>query len=251
MKPQRLSDQIAENLEAMIANGRLNSGERLPSERDLAARLKVSRPSLREAIQKLNSKGLLSTRRGGGTYVCDNLEPSFVSPLLSLLREQPESRFDVLEIRYALEGTASYYAALRGTDEDKENIRRHFEAMEANQGSSDPMDSARADVAFHLSIVEASHNLVLLHVMRGLFTLLQNSISHNLDKLYTLPRISDPLSHQHQRLMNAIIEGDPGKARTAAQEHLIFVEESLQQIDREEIRKQGALRDLTSPSSES
>jgi DNA-binding FadR family transcriptional regulator len=250
MKPQRLSDQIAKTLEAMIANGQVNPGERLPSERDLSARLKVSRPSLREAIQKLNSKGLLSTHRGGGTYVCDKLEPSFVSPLLSLLQEQPESRFDVLEIRYALEGTAAYYAALRGTDEDKENIRHHFEEMELKHGSSDPMDEARGDAAFHLSIVEASHNLVLLHVMRGLFTLLQSSISHNLDKLYTLPRVFDPLSHQHRRLMNAIIEGDPGKARTAAQQHLIFVEESLQQIDREEIRKQGALRDLTAPPSQ-
>jgi DNA-binding FadR family transcriptional regulator len=250
MKPQRLSDQIAETLEAMIANGRLSPGERLPSERDLAARLEVSRPSLREAIQKLNSKGLLSTRRGGGTYVSENLEPSFVSPLLSLLRQQPESRFDVLEIRHALEGMAAYYAALRGTDGDKENIRRHFDAMQAKHGSPDPMDEARADAEFHLSIVEASHNLVLLHVMRGLFTLLQSSISHNLDKLYTLPRVFDPLNHQHERLMNAIIEGDPGKARTAAQEHLIFVEESLQQIDREEIRKQGVLRDLSSPYSQ-
>jgi DNA-binding FadR family transcriptional regulator len=248
MKPQRLSDQIAETLETMIANGRLSPGERLLSERDLAARMAVSRPSLREAIQKLNSKGLLSTHRGGGTYVSENLEPSFVSPLLSLLRQQPESRFDVLEIRHALEGLAAYYAALRGTDGDKENIRRHFEGMQVKHGSPDPMEEARADAEFHLSIVEASHNLVLLHVMRGLFTLLQSSISHNLDKLYTLPRVFDPLTHQHERLMNAIIEGDPGKARTAAQEHLIFVEESLQQIDREEIRKQGALRDLTPPS---
>jgi DNA-binding FadR family transcriptional regulator len=248
MKPQRLSDQIAETLETMIANGRLSPGERLLSERDLAARMAVSRPSLREAIQKLNSKGLLSTHRGGGTYVSENLEPSFVSPLLSLLRQQPESRFDVLEIRHALEGLAAYYAALRGTDGDKENIRRHFEGMQVKHGSPDPMEEARADAEFHLSIVEASHNMVLLHVMRGLFTLLQSSISHNLDKLYTLPRVFDPLTHQHERLMNAIIEGDPGKARTAAQEHLIFVEESLQQIDREEIRKQGALRDLTPPS---
>jgi DNA-binding FadR family transcriptional regulator len=160
MKSQRLSDQIAENLQAMIANNRLSPGERLPSERVLAARLEVSRPSLREAIQKLNSKGLLSTHRGGGTYVCDSLEPSFVSPLLSLLREQPKSQYDVLEIRYALEGTAAYYAALRGTDRDKENIRHHFDEMQATHGSPDPMDEARADAAFHLSIVEASHNLV-------------------------------------------------------------------------------------------
>ncbi|MET0024165.1 MAG: FCD domain-containing protein [Sedimenticola sp.] len=245
MKQQRLSDQIAENLEAMIADGRLKPGERLPSERELASRLDVSRPSLREAIQKLNSKGLLNTRRGGGTFVCEGLEPSFVDPMLTLLRELPESRFDVLEIRHALEGTAAYYAALRSTEEDKENIRRCFNKMIEMHGSPDPMDEARADAEFHLAIVEASHNLVLLHVMRGLFTLLQSSISHNLDKLYTLPRVFDPLSKQHERLMNAIIEGDPEKARSAAQAHMVFVEESLQHIDREQGRWQRTLRDIT------
>jgi len=245
MKQQRLSDRIAEKLEAMIAEGSLKPGERLPAERDLASRLEVSRPSLREAIQKLNSKGLLNTRHGGGTYVCDSLEPSFVSPLIALLREMPESRYDVLEIRHALEGTAAYYAALRSTGEDKAKIRRCFEEMIAGHGNPDPMAEARADAAFHLSIVEASHNVVLLHVMRGLFTLLQNSISHNLDKLYTLPRVFEPLSRQHERLMNTVIEGDAEKARQAAQEHLVFVEESLQQIDREEVHKQRALRGMS------
>lgn len=250
MKQQRLSDQIAETLEEMIADGRLKPGERLPAERELAVRLEVSRPSLREAIQKLNSKGLLSTRRGGGTFVCDGLEPSFVSPLLALLREMPESRFDVLEIRHALEGTAAYYAALRSTKEDQERIQARYREMIENHGSPDPMDEAMADAEFHLSIVEASHNTVLLHVMRGLFTLLQSSIHHNLDKLYTLPRVFDPLSKQHERLMNAIIEGDPEKARSAAQAHLVFVEESLQQMDREEVHKHRALRGLTRLSGE-
>jgi DNA-binding FadR family transcriptional regulator len=245
MKQLRLSDQIAEKLETMIAEGSLMPGEKLPAERELAHRLEVSRPSLREAIQKLNSKGLLTTRHGGGTYVCESLEPSCVEPLIALLSDMPESRYDVLEIRHALEGTAAYYAALRGTSEDKDKIKRCFEKMIKNHGSPDPMDEARSDAAFHLSIVEASHNVVLLHVMRGLFTLLQSSISHNLDKLYTLPRVFEPLSNQHERLMNATIEGDAERARQAAQEHLVFVEESLQQIDREEVRKQRALRGLT------
>ena len=229
----------------MIADGELQPGERLPAERVLAGQLQVSRPSLREAIQKLNSRGMLTTRRGGGTFVRDDIEPSFIDPLLAMLKELPESRYDVLEIRHALEGTAAYYAALRATEEDKARIRRKFEIMISKHGVGDPMDEARADAEFHLSIVEASHNLVLLHVMRGLFTLLMNSISHNLDKLYTLPRVFEPLSNQHERLMNTVLESDPDKARQAAQTHLVFVEESLQQIDREEVRNRGHLRGIT------
>lgn len=244
MNKKRISDQIAETLMQMIAAGELKPGERLPAERVLADSLKVSRPSLREAIQKLNSKGLLDTRRGGGTYVREGIESSFVDPLLAMLRELPRSRFDVLEIRHALEGSAAYYAALRSSDSDKENIRHKFEVMIGKHGNGDPMEEARADAEFHLSIVEASHNLVLLHVMRGLFTLLMSSISHNLEKLYTLPSVFQPLSNQHRRLMQAVIEGDPEKARQAAQAHLVFVEESLHQIDRDAISNPDHLHSI-------
>jgi DNA-binding FadR family transcriptional regulator len=245
MKKIRLSDQIAEQLETMIATQGLKPGDRLPAERQLAEQLEVSRPSLREAIQKLISKGLLISRAGGGTFVQQvGATPPCANPMVELFRENPEYRFDVLEIRHALEGNAAWYAALRATDEDKANIRTRYEQMIALHGSEDPMDEARADAAFHLSIVEASHNLVLLHVMRGLFELLQNSISHNLDKLYTLPRVFEPLKEQHRELMEAVVASDPERARKAGQEHLAFVEDSLKSIDADEARKVRSLRHL-------
>jgi len=245
MKKTRLSDQIAEQLETMIATQGLKPGDRLPAERQLAEQLEVSRPSLREAIQKLISKGLLVSRAGGGTFVQDVIRNSACAdPMVALFRENPEYRFDVLEIRHALEGNAAWYAALRATDEDKQLIRERFGHMMAQHGSDNPMDEARADAAFHLSIVEASHNLVLLHVMRGLFELLQNSISHNLDKLYTLPRVFEPLKEQHRALMEAVVASDPERGRKAAQEHLAFVEDSLKSIDADEARKVRSLRHL-------
>lgn len=245
MKKPRIAEQIAEQLETMIIEGNMQPGERLPAERTLAEQLSVSRPSLREAIQMLISRGLLQSKPGGGTFIKSTLAADFSDPMLTLFRENPEYRFDVLEIRHALEGNAAFYAALRATDEDKVRIREAYDTMIALHGSKDPMDEARADAAFHLSIVEASHNLVLLHVMQGLFTLLQNSISHNLDKLYTIHRVFDPLSEQHEALMNAILASEPEKARKAAQEHLTFVEESLKKIDEEEARKLRSMRRLS------
>lgn len=241
----RLADQIAEQLETMIVEQGLKPQDRLPAERQLAEQLAVSRPSLREAIQKLISKGVLISKRGGGTFVQTIPKAGFVDPLVALFRENPEYRFDVLEIRYAIESNAAWYAALRATDEDKAHIQQCFEHMIAQHGSDDPMEEARADAAFHLSIVEASHNLVSLHIMRGLFDLLQNSISHNLDKLYIIPRVFEPLKEQHQALMQAVLDGDPEAARLAAQAHLVFVEESLKSIDADEARKARALRHLT------
>lgn len=245
MKRTRLSDQVAEELEKYIAEGELKPGDRLPAERALAERLGVSRPSLREAIQKLASKNIVLTKAGGGTFISDAVEPSFVDPLLDILKKNPESRFDVLEARHAIEATAAWYAALRATDEDKEHIRKCFDNMLNMHGNNDPMEEAKADAEFHLSIVKASHNPVLLHVMRGLFTLLQSSISNNLDKLYTIPKIFTPLTHQHEDLMNMVIAGKPEKARLAAQNHLIFVEDSLHDIDKDIARQDQSLRRLS------
>ncbi|SKA87729.1 transcriptional regulator, GntR family [Thiothrix eikelboomii] len=244
IKPRK-AVQIAEHLEQLLAKGHWALGARLPAERQLAAQLAVSRPSLREALQQLISKGMLESRVGGGTYVLSTKPIGFVDPLLTLFRENPEYRFDVLEIRHALEGNAAWYAALRSTDEDKASIQACYENMMQLHGSLDPMNEARADATFHLAIVEASHNLVLLHVMRSLFDLLQNSISHNLDKLYTQARVFEPLSQQHRELMDAILASDPERARQAAEAHLVFVEDSLKMIDADEARKQRSLRHLS------
>lgn len=245
MNKARVADQVADLLEQRLASGHWDVGSRLPAERQLAEQLQVARSSIREALQQLISKGLLASRVGGGTYVVSTKPVGFVDPMLSLFKENPEYRFDVLEIRHALEGNAAWYAALRATAEDKAQIQACYERMIQLHGSSGPMDEARADAAFHLAIVEASHNLVLLHVMRGLFDLLQNSISHNLDKLYTLPRVFEPLSQQHRALMEAVLAGNPEAARQAAQHHLTFVEESIKDIDAEEARKARSLRRLS------
>ena len=245
MSKNRIADQVAELLAQRLANGYWPVGSRLTAERQLAEELQVSRSSLREVLQQLISKGLLESRVGGGTYVMSTKPIGFTDPMLILFKENPEYRFDVLEIRHALEGNAAWYAALRATDDDKAHIKTCFERMIQLHGSPDPMEEARADAAFHLAIVEASHNLVLLHVMRGLFDLLQNSISHNLDKLYTLPRVFEPLSQQHRALMEAVLAGNPEAARQAAQHHLTFVEESIKDIDAEEARKARSLRRLS------
>lgn len=243
-KPRKAT-QIAEYLEQLLTSGHWPLGTRLPAERQLAEQLAVSRPSLREALQQLISKGMLESRIGGGTYVLSTQPIGFVDPLLTLFRENPEYRFDVLEIRHALEGNAAWYAALRATDTDKLRIQQCYETMLKLHGSIDPMDEARADAAFHLAMVEASHNLVLLHVMRSLFDLLQNSISHNLDKLYTQTRVFESLSQQHRELMEAVLAGNPERARRAAENHLVFVEESLKTIDADEARKLRSLRHLS------
>ena len=113
LRQQRLADVITERLEAMMLEGSLKPGERLPPERELAERFGVSRPSLREAIQKLAARGLLTSRQGGGTFVNDDLSNGYTDPLLEMLSRHGEFNLDLLEFRDAMEGISAYYAALR------------------------------------------------------------------------------------------------------------------------------------------
>ncbi|MFT4013696.1 MAG: transcriptional regulator LldR [Paracoccus sp. (in: a-proteobacteria)] len=246
MPATRLADQIAEKLEQMIAARGLGPGDRLPAERRLAEDLLVSRSSLREGIQRLASRGILVSRVGGGTYVAEPAPEwssgAIFAPLETLVKGDPAYRFDVLEIRHALDGAAAWHAAIRATPQDKARLRESFERTLALHGSEDPMEEARADASFHQAIAEASHNLILFQVSRALFDLLQVSISQSLEKLYTLPKVFQPLSAQHRELLDAIVAGDAPRAREAAHRHIDFVHTSLKTIDEDEARRARSFR---------
>ncbi len=243
----RISDQIAGRLRTLIAELGLKPGERLPAERQLAADLGASRSSVREAIQRLASQGLLHSRQGGGTYVQDALvvqwhQARVAHPLSTVVQQDPEYRYDVLEARHALEGSTAWHAALRATAQDKARIRECFEATLRFPGDGDAAPASRADAQFHLAIAEASHNLVLLQMMRGLFDLLQATVTQNRQKMYTMPQTSEQLAAQHHALMEAILAGDAPRARSTVCHHLEFVHHSVRALDEDEARRERSSR---------
>ena len=247
INPPKVSDAIVSQIEQLILDGVLKPGERLPPERELAQQLNVSRPSLREAITTLKSRGLLQSRRGGGNYVVDVIAPALTNPLIELLKNNPKAMFDVLELRHALEEVAAYFAALRATDADREILRCRFAALEDIQhGSREPQHDAVADASFHLAIADASHNVALIHVMRGLFDLLLSNICRSLERLYTREGSYEVIHSQHQAILQAVLARDPAAARQAAHVHLSYVETTLQAIDAEASRQELSQRRLES-----
>jgi len=240
VKPQKISDVILEQLESMLLQGQFLAGQKLPSERELAERFAVSRPSLREALQKLEAKGLVYRKQGGGTYVKEKLSPLMTDPLLDLIAQHPESQFDLLEFRHALEGMAAYYAALRGRAEHFAKIQAAYEKVKNSSGDID--DEAKALTQFYLAVSEASQNVVLLQVVRSLELLLMENIKRNLEVL----RLSQPavvqINKQREKILNAILQSDPEQARQASNEHLAFIEETLLNINRQDSRMQRVLR---------
>ena len=240
VRQRRLSDDIVEQLEGMILEGTLKSGERLPAERALAERFGVSRPSLREAIQKLAAKGLLVSRQGGGNYVVDSLGSTFSDPLLHLLESNPEAQRDLLEFRQTLEASCAYYAALRATEVDRERLTAAFETLQDCYARADEVsrvEEGAADARFHLAIAEASHNAVLLHTIRGLFDLLKRNVVTNIGGMYQQrTETRDMLINQHRDLYLAIIEGRAEQARDVSIRHLLYVQEVLEEV-RQEVQR--------------
>ncbi|MVA69459.1 FCD domain-containing protein [Agrobacterium vitis] len=237
-------------IEAMIAERKLSPGDRLPPERSLAAELDVSRSRLREAIQQLISRGIVVSRRGGGTFVAiedaaRSLERA-LEPLLPMVQGEAGYWRDVMEIRKSLDTDAAYYAALRATDLDKERMTVAFAAMSAAEGGN-PQSQARADAAFHMAIAEASHNVVLRQIVAGLSELLQHSIAQSLMHFYRQPDLGPALERQHGLILDTILAGRPDEARKAAADHLAFVEENLRVIEDNRAREQRASEALQRP----
>ncbi|KTT22041.1 transcriptional regulator PdhR [Pseudomonas oryzihabitans] len=231
VKQRRLSDDIVKHLEALIAEGSLRPGERLPAERALAERFGVSRPSLREAIQKLTARGLLLSRQGGGTYVTEALNSAFTDPLLPLLESREETRRDLLEFRHTLEGACAYYAAQRATQPDLARLTLAWERLEdcyRRRETISREEEGDADAAFHMAIAEASHNAVYLHSIRSLFELLRHHMVTNIGGMHAhREETRDRLIEQHRALYEAIVEGRADGAREAANRHLDYVQEVL------------------------
>ena len=238
----RLADTVAAELEHRILEGALKPGDRLPPERELALELGVSRPSLREAMQKLVFKGLLTTRHGGGTHVTDRLEAHFVDPWQDMLQGHPTLHRDLLEFRQLLESQAAYLAADRATDVDIARLDALHQALESHYATDDIAACIDADVAFHQAIAEASHNVLIGHLTASLMRVIHGHITGNLEHLHARPQRWEQLSTQHRAIWQAIRDRKPDDAAAAARSHIEFVRQSIQDNALTSERRMNALR---------
>mgnify|MGYP000672243055 CR=1 FL=1 len=242
LKQQKLSDIILVQLENLILEGSLQPGEKLLPERELAKQFEVSRPSLREAVQKLEAKGLVTRKQGGGTFVSKAIMKSFSDPLFDLMAEKNESQFDLLEFRHGIEGMASYYAAMRGTEADFELIQSKHDLIGNCQLEDNYSLEAKAVYEFYIAICAASHNAVILHTARSMSALLIDSIEQNLTILAKRPDIFSKITDYRKNLLDAITSGQPKKAWGASHRHLAFIEEVLLKLTQENSRMERSMR---------
>jgi GntR family transcriptional repressor for pyruvate dehydrogenase complex len=221
---EKLSHAVVRQIEELILRGILKPGERLPAERDLAERLGVSRPSLRDAIAALQGTGLLSARPGAGVFVADVLGSAFSPALIALFARHDEAAMDYIAFRRDMEGLAAARAARLASDTDLAVISALFAKMQTAQ---DPATEAALDAQFHMSIIEASHNVVMLHMMRSMYDLLRGGVFYNRQIMFRQQTTRAHLLEQHRAINDALMARDPDAATAAVEAHLTFVERAL------------------------
>jgi GntR family transcriptional regulator, transcriptional repressor for pyruvate dehydrogenase complex len=225
--PEKLSQAVVRQIEQLILRGILQPGERLPSERDMAEKLGVSRPSLRDAISDLAERGLLTSKAGSGVFVAEVLGSAFSPALIQLFATHEEAVFDYIAFRRDMEGLAAERAARLGSETDLRVVATIFAKMEVAHQKRDPTDEAQLDAEFHMAIIEASHNVIMLHMLRSMFDLLRQGVFYNRQVMFKNRMTRDQLLDQHRAMNTAVQARDPGAARAAVEAHLNFVEQAL------------------------
>ncbi|MCA3439747.1 MAG: FCD domain-containing protein, partial [Rhodobacter sp.] len=224
VEQEKLAQSVVRQIELLILRGILRPGERLPSERDLSERLGVSRPSLREAVADLQQRGLLTSRAGAGVFVADVLGSAFSDALVQLFATHQEAVFDYIAFRRDMEGLAAERAARLASDTDLQVIDAILRKMEQTDLRRAPEDEAQLDAGFHMAIIEASHNVVMLHMMRSMFQLLREGVFYNRQIMFRQRTTREALLDQHRAINSALQARDPLAARAAVEAHMSYVE---------------------------
>jgi len=207
----RLYRLVAARIQQLIASEGIAAGERLPSERDLAIKLSVSRASLREALIALDLGGVIEVRGGSGVYVSALPEADVTLP------EGGPGPFEVLAARRLIEAEIAAIAARVATPSDVDEILKAVEQMEASHANK--ASNEQADRAFHLAIARATGNSALVGGLEYLWNQ-RGSLWHKLKEHFQTEELRQETLKDHRLILEAIASGDAAGARKAMRSHL-------------------------------
>jgi DNA-binding FadR family transcriptional regulator len=214
VEARRLYRQIADQLRALIDSGEYAVGSRLPTEREIAEQLKVSRPTVREALIALEVEGRVRIRVGSGIYVSEPAALASPLPGTSMI----EGPFELLRAREFIEGAIAEQAAAVATMDDIAAIDASLHAMAHTQHPGDA--SMIHDRAFHVAVAGCLDNAVLVRVVGELFDQRLNPYFAKLAHYFENPESWRAALAEHRAIRDAIAAGDAKAAGAAMREHL-------------------------------
>jgi GntR family transcriptional repressor for pyruvate dehydrogenase complex len=225
IKPKKVAEAVIEQLRARLEDGSLAPSDRLPSERELAEQMRVSRPVVREATNMLVGQGLLEIRPRRGVFVRAAGTPGLGDPLANLIGDSLERLIELLEVRRTLESQTAALAAEFATQRDIEDLAAlmdEFERVHREHSTGEGTDAR-----FHGRIAQAAGNTVLMHLMATLHRALTRCSLTIASRFKSSDLYRETILRQHRAIFEAICAHDPDAARARMEEHLDYVMREL------------------------
>lgn len=221
--PKKIYQSIIEQFVNLLKEDKIKVGEKLPSERHLAERFKVSRPSVREALRAMEMIGLIEIRPGDGVFVTDiNIAP-FMNAISPLFLSRKNFEQELLEMRKILEMRAVELASRNNSAKTVAELQAIVERMKHALDNGDPALGADADIEFHETVFSITDNMVLRKAAECVVTVLEMSVKYARSLMLREKGYAEQLYRQHVQIFEAIRAGNPQAARRSMEEHLDFV----------------------------
>ncbi len=212
-----VSQTVIKQIQDMIFDGKLQEGDKLPPERELAEKLGVGRPALREAMRSLELMGLVESRHGLGNYIINNVNSNYFTPLSLSFKLSQRSPQEILEMRCCLEAFTAQKAAERSTSLDIASLRELLRQMMAAETTP---EKAALDKAIHFEIARISGNLLIYNTMENITQLLDSFIEQSVVAAYFEGDSVENIYKEHAKIAEAIGKHDGKAAAAAMLEHL-------------------------------
>jgi GntR family transcriptional repressor for pyruvate dehydrogenase complex len=224
IQSNKVFEQVAVQIEQRILKGELRSGDRLPTEREMAEQFHVSRTAVREAMKILAQKGLVDMRPGRGTIVIDGAQEAMqhsIGLVMKLKLGEVGGSDNLVEVRAILETEIAALAAARASDEEISAMREAIMAMDESLDDADAF--IEADNSFHEALARATQNTLILILVNSIV----NPLSEQRKQIFEVEGGPQRGQIHHRRILDSIIRRDPEAARAAMRSHLQQVREDV------------------------
>ncbi|PLX68891.1 MAG: FadR family transcriptional regulator [Denitrovibrio sp.] len=229
VKQKKISDIIYEQLREKIISSELSPDEKLPPERELAAMMSVSRPSLREALHRLEDQGLLEQIQGDGTYV-RSIAASSVDKAFEEFFKHDDALLHLMEVRKILETWAARTAAERATDKELHTMEEYLKEMK--QALDNKEVGHVPDANFHNTISYATHNFLLIHLMNSIYEWIEKVSYEVRSRLFKDNDKFANLYNQHVAVFEAMQGQNPDAAYDAMLAHMDYIISEIKLIQK-------------------
>ena len=228
IKRTKVYEEIVSQILIMVKEKNLQVGDKLPSEKDLAFMLGVSRMALREALSVLQASKFVEVKHGSGIYLMDYYDKLIDSDMGSMLVEK-NNLLNMLEVRIGLETNGAYLAALRANEKDIRDLDALLEKMDYAVNSADGF-AVKEDFDFHLCLIKIPRNPVYIKIYNTIASAFYDALIYSYDTMSKRKRQTLVAVNEHRLVFDCIKNGEAESASQAMRSHLKNVEESIRSI---------------------